>query len=78
MECIVGKDEAESRQLLDELAQWATQSRFTCSHAWREGDVVMWDNRRTMHRARRFPPEEPRDMRRTTLRGDGPTAEQAA
>ena len=39
-------------------------------------DLVMWDNRQTMHRARPFPANEPRDMRRTTLMGDGPTAEQ--
>ena len=38
------------------------------------GDLVMWDNRRTMHRARPFPGHEPRDVRRTTLMGDGPTA----
>jgi alpha-ketoglutarate-dependent 2,4-dichlorophenoxyacetate dioxygenase len=37
----------------------------------------MWDNRQTMHRARPFPANEPRDMRRTTLAGDGPTAPQA-
>ncbi len=36
-------------------------------------DLVMWDNRQTMHRARPFPAHEPRDMRRTTLMGDGPT-----
>jgi len=39
---------------------------------------VMWDNRQTMHRARPFPVHEPRDMRRTTLAGDGPTVAQAA
>jgi len=39
---------------------------------------VMWDNRQTMHRARPFPAPEPRDMRRTTLRGAGPTVAQAA
>ena len=42
------------------------------------GSVIIWDNRRTMHRARPLPSEEPRDMRRSTLRGEGPTAEQAA
>jgi alpha-ketoglutarate-dependent 2,4-dichlorophenoxyacetate dioxygenase len=38
------------------------------------GDLVMWDNRATMHRARPFPHDEPRDVRRTTLMGEGPTA----
>jgi alpha-ketoglutarate-dependent 2,4-dichlorophenoxyacetate dioxygenase len=38
----------------------------------------MWDNRRTMHRARPFPAHEPRDMRRTTLAGDTPTVAQVA
>jgi len=38
----------------------------------------MWDNRQTMHRVRLFPADEPRDMRRTTLAGDGPIMEQAA
>ncbi|HEX5816201.1 MAG TPA: TauD/TfdA family dioxygenase, partial [Methylomirabilota bacterium] len=49
---------------------------FVYAHAWRVHDLVMWDNRRTMHRARPFPAHEPRDMRRTTLVGDGPTVEQ--
>ncbi len=56
----------------------ATQREFVYSHEWRTHDLVIWDNRRTMHRARPFPGEEPRDMRRTTLQGDGPTAEQMA
>jgi alpha-ketoglutarate-dependent 2,4-dichlorophenoxyacetate dioxygenase len=42
------------------------------------GDLVMWDNRQTMHRARPFPEREPRDVRRTTLAGDGPTVAQVA
>jgi len=37
---------------------------------------VIWDNRTTMHRASRFDPSEMRDLRRTTLEGDGPTVEQ--
>jgi len=42
------------------------------------GDLVIWDNRQTMHRARAFPVDEARNMRRTTIAGDGPTAQQAA
>ena len=54
-----------------------TQRQFVYAHQWRVGDLVMWDNRQTMHRARPFPAHEPRDMRRTTLAGDGPTVAQA-
>jgi len=48
------------------------------AHRWRVGDLVMWDNRQTMHRARPFPAHEPRDMRRTTLMGEAPTVAQVA
>ncbi len=41
-------------------------------HTWRPWDFVMWDNRRTMHRVRRYDERQPRDMRRTTLAGDAP------
>jgi len=47
------------------------------AHTWRVHDLVMWDTRQTMHRARHFPAHEPPDMRRTTLAGDGPTVAQA-
>lgn len=75
---IIGWPLSEARLLLRELTEHATQRQFVYAHTWQVGDLVMWDNRQTMHRARPFPAEEPRDMRRTTLRGDGPTAEQAA
>ena len=49
------------------------------SHKWRVGDLVMWDNRATMHRARRYDDElYPRDLRRTTLTDGVPTVEQEA
>ena len=75
---IVGWPVPEARFLLRDLIEHATQRQFVYAHEWRVGDLLMWDNRRTMHRARPFPPEEPRDMRRTTIVGDGPTAVQAA
>ena len=75
---IVGWPVPEALLLLRDLTEFATQREFVYSHKWRLHDLVMWDNRRTMHRARRFPSEEPRDMRRTTLAGEGPTAEQVA
>jgi len=75
---IVGWPLPEALILLRDLIEHATQRQFVYAHKWRLHDVVMWDNRRTMHRARPFPAEEPRDMRRTTLAGEGPTAVQAA
>jgi len=75
---ILGWPRPEALSLLRDLTELATQREFVYSHEWRQYDLVIWDNRRTMHRARPFPSQEPRDMRRTTLRGEGPTAEQAA
>tara|TARA_B100000676_G_scaffold307958_1_gene367606 strand:+ start:1434 stop:2312 length:879 start_codon:yes stop_codon:yes gene_type:complete len=75
---IVGWPRPEALSLLRDLTEHATQREYVYRHAWQVHDLVIWDNRRTMHRARPFPPEEARDMRRTTLRGDGPTAEQVA
>jgi alpha-ketoglutarate-dependent 2,4-dichlorophenoxyacetate dioxygenase len=69
----------EGRMFLRDLMEHATQSDFVYSHSWRPGDLVMWDNRQTMHRARRFDDRnEIRDMRRTTLAGDAPTIGQVA
>ena len=73
---IVGWPVPVARAFLRDLVGHATQREFVYAHAWRVHDLVMWDNRRTMHRARPFPAHEPRDMRRTTLVGDGPTVEQ--
>jgi len=67
---IVGRPRPEAMALLKDLIEHATQRQFVYAHQWRVGDLVMWDNRRTMHRARPFPPHEPRDVRRTTLVGE--------
>jgi alpha-ketoglutarate-dependent 2,4-dichlorophenoxyacetate dioxygenase len=75
---ILGWPVPEARAFLRDLIEHATQRQFVYAHTWKVGDLVMWDNRQTMHRARPFPANEPRDMRRTTLVGDGPTAAQAA
>jgi alpha-ketoglutarate-dependent 2,4-dichlorophenoxyacetate dioxygenase len=75
---ILGWPVPEARAFLRDLVEHATQRQFVHAHTWRVGDLVMWDNRQTMHRARPFPAHEPRDMRRTTLAGAGPTAAQAA
>jgi alpha-ketoglutarate-dependent 2,4-dichlorophenoxyacetate dioxygenase len=74
---IVGWPIPEARAFLRDLIEHATQRQFVYSHKWAVGDLVMWDNRQTMHRGRPFPPEEARDVRRTTLAGDAPTAAQA-
>jgi alpha-ketoglutarate-dependent 2,4-dichlorophenoxyacetate dioxygenase len=68
----------EARMFLRDLTEHATQREFVYSHAWRPFDLVMWDNRTTMHRARRFDRNEVRDVRRTTLGGDVITIEQDA
>jgi alpha-ketoglutarate-dependent 2,4-dichlorophenoxyacetate dioxygenase len=73
---IVGWPIPEARIFLRDLIEHATQREFVYSHKWRVGDLVMWDNRQVMHRGRAFPANEPRDVRRTTLRGDGPTVAQ--
>jgi alpha-ketoglutarate-dependent 2,4-dichlorophenoxyacetate dioxygenase len=74
---IIGWPLAEARLLLRDLTEHATQRAFVYSHQWQVNDLVIWDNRQTMHRGRAFPSGEPRDVRRTTLKGDGPTVEQA-
>ena len=58
-------------------ARTLPQREFVYSHKWRVNDLVMWDNRQTMHRGRAYPPNEARDVRRTTVQGDAPTVEQA-
>jgi len=70
---IVGWTVPEARMFLRDLTEHATQREFVYSHAWRPHDLVMWDNRATMHRARRFARNEVRDVRRTTLAGHAPT-----
>ncbi len=73
---IVGWTVPEARIFLRDLTEHATQREFVYSHGWRRHDLVMWDNRATMHRGRRFDRNEVRDVRRTTLAGHAPTVEQ--
>src|SRR5436309_5794876 len=74
---IVGWPVPEAMLLLRELTEHATQREFVYSHSWRVGDLVVWDNRTVMHRARRYEDEKyPRDLRRTTLTDGVPTVEQ--
>jgi alpha-ketoglutarate-dependent 2,4-dichlorophenoxyacetate dioxygenase len=73
---IIGMPTPEARILLKDLTEHATQPKFVYAHQWRVGDLVMWDNRQMMHRVRRYDEGQPRDMRRTTVAGDAPTAAQ--
>jgi alpha-ketoglutarate-dependent 2,4-dichlorophenoxyacetate dioxygenase len=75
---IIGKPTPEARILLNDLKEHATQPRFVYVHKWKVNDLVMWDNRQTMHRGRRYDESQPRDVRRTTVAGDAPTIAQAA
>ena len=74
---IRGMADDEARQLIDELTAHATQRQFVHAHRWREKDLVMWDNRCTMHRGMAFDDQRyKRDMRRATVSDVAPTCEQ--
>ncbi|MCV7431618.1 TauD/TfdA dioxygenase family protein [Mycolicibacterium bacteremicum] len=67
---IVGMDAQHSRELLDEILDWATQPQFVLRHQWRVGDLVVWDNTGMLHRAIPYEPTSRRLMHRTTLVGE--------
>lgn len=75
---IIGMPIADGRLLLMDLMEHATRPPFVHSHAWKRGDLVIWDNRCTMHRARPFDTTKVRDLRRVTTRDVASTLEQAA
>ena len=79
---VVGMPVAEGRLLLADLMERATHREFVYSHRWRAGDLVMWDNRCTLHRGRGFNLDAVRDVRRTTVsdiaHGEVPLAAVAA
>jgi len=64
---VEGMQAADGKKLIDELMDFATAPGTSYLHQWRRGDVVMWDNRATMHRGRPWPAHEPRLMVRTTI-----------
>ena len=71
---IVGWPRPEAMALIRDLIEHATQPKFVYVHRWTQHDLVIWDNRATMHRVRRFDDlNRVRDMRRTTTRSEGPT-----
>jgi len=69
---IEGMEEAESRSLLDALFDHIEQPHFVYQHRWRVGDLLLWDNRCTLHARTDFPPDERRLLRRVVLTGDRP------
>jgi alpha-ketoglutarate-dependent 2,4-dichlorophenoxyacetate dioxygenase len=75
---IVGMPLPEGRLLLRELIEHATQREFVYRHEWRVGDLVIWDNRATMHRGRNFDETRVRDLRRVTTRDVASTMDQMA
>lgn len=75
---VVGMSVPEGRLLLRDLNEHATQPEFVYIHKWKLHDLVMWDNRQTMHRVRRYDQSQPRDMRRATVAGTEPTVQQQA
>ena len=64
---IEGMEQTAAQKLLVELMEAATAPALSYAHGWRKGDVVMWDNRATMHRGRPWPAHEARLMVRTTI-----------
>ena len=75
---VIGWPVADGRLLLLDLTAHATQPKFVYRHEWRVGDVVIWDNRCTMHRGRPHDEHQPRDLRRATTLDTGSTLREAA
>jgi alpha-ketoglutarate-dependent 2,4-dichlorophenoxyacetate dioxygenase len=74
---IIGWPTAEARMLIHDLIEHATQRERVYAHRWQVGDTVIWDNRATLHRGRRYDLAERRELRRTTI-NDTPEARLAA
>jgi alpha-ketoglutarate-dependent taurine dioxygenase len=69
---VEGMSSSDARQLIGELAAFAGQPQFVYKHRWETDDVLMWDNRCTMHQVTPFEPTERRVMHRTTISGTEP------
>ena len=75
---VIGWPIEEGRAFIKMLTEHTTQPQFCHSHTWREGDLLIWDNRCLLHRATAYDTMKyKRLMQRTTVGGDGPTAPQA-
>jgi alpha-ketoglutarate-dependent 2,4-dichlorophenoxyacetate dioxygenase len=75
---VIGQPIPEGRLLLRDLIELATRPAFVYRHSWRPGDLVIWDNRCTMHRGRPFDETQTRDLRRVTTRDVASTIDQVA
>ncbi|HKU37860.1 MAG TPA: TauD/TfdA family dioxygenase [Polyangiales bacterium] len=71
---VVGVDAMKSAELLVGLREWATSDQFSYSHEWKVGDLVMWDNTGTLHRAEAYDMASGRLLHRTKLQGEEPFA----
>ena len=71
---VAGLEPADSMDLLVRLRDWATQPQFVCRHDWQVGDLVMWDNTGTLHRALPYEADSGRLLHRTMLQGEEPVA----
>jgi len=69
---VLGKTDMESAQIVHGLREWATQEEFSYSHEWTVGDLVIWANTGTMHRAEQYDLDSGRMMHRTKLEGEEP------
>lgn len=75
---VIGWPVEKGRRLIDELIEFATQPKFVHEHRWRAGDLIVWDNRCTMHRANPYDDmSDRRDLRRTTVSDEINSAERA-
>jgi len=68
-DCVVGMPKAQGRALLARLLEWTVQPAFTCRHHWQEGDLAIWDNCGTLHRALPYDEASGRRMHRTSIAG---------
>ncbi|MGI9425393.1 MAG: TauD/TfdA dioxygenase family protein [Hyphomicrobiaceae bacterium] len=69
-DAIEGMDDSDAVKLIAELTDFAEQDQFVCRHQWETDDIVMWDNRCTMHYVTPHDPTERRVMHRTTIAGE--------
>jgi alpha-ketoglutarate-dependent taurine dioxygenase len=70
----LGVTAAKSAEIIVGLREWATSEQFSYSHEWKVGDLVMWDNTGTMHRAEAYDLNSGRMLHRTKLAGEEPFA----
>ncbi len=70
---VTGMDDKDAQALLDELVDFACQPPRTLTHRWQPGDVIVWDNRCVLHRARPYDKSRPRVLRHVRIAGEPET-----